>query len=182
MQKFLPLLLEQVGSGELVESRADNIVRLDSVEAREAREHFEAALAVEPNVHTGRLKYGTLLWKLGEDDTAAKELEAANEFPAKIVDGLRDMGAFGMRIPEEYGGLGLDLVGRGLLAKHLERKFPPIGDGQFGKLGRGAGRGVVVADGKARCRVGAAGCGAVFSGNGADGTVRGDNDSRRCAG
>ena len=33
----------------------------------------------------------------------AKELEAKDEFPTKIVEGLRDMGAFGMRIPTEYG-------------------------------------------------------------------------------
>ncbi|MFL6243097.1 MAG: acyl-CoA dehydrogenase family protein, partial [Acidimicrobiia bacterium] len=32
-----------------------------------------------------------------------------DEYPAEIVDGMRDLGLFGVTIPEEHGGLGLDL-------------------------------------------------------------------------
>jgi alkylation response protein AidB-like acyl-CoA dehydrogenase len=39
----------------------------------------------------------------------ALELEHADEYPAEIVDGMRELGLFGVTIPEEYGGLGLDL-------------------------------------------------------------------------
>src|SRR2546430_13467258 len=39
----------------------------------------------------------------------ASELEHADEYPAEIVDGMRDLGLFGVTIPEEHGGLGLDL-------------------------------------------------------------------------
>jgi butyryl-CoA dehydrogenase len=39
----------------------------------------------------------------------ALELEHADEYPAAIVDGMRELGLFGVTIPEEYGGLGLDL-------------------------------------------------------------------------
>src|SRR2546423_8299050 len=39
----------------------------------------------------------------------ASELEHADEYPAAIVDGMRDLGLFGVTIPEEHGGLGLDL-------------------------------------------------------------------------
>jgi len=39
----------------------------------------------------------------------ALELEHADEYPAEIVDGMRQLGLFGVTIPEEYGGLGLDL-------------------------------------------------------------------------
>jgi alkylation response protein AidB-like acyl-CoA dehydrogenase len=39
----------------------------------------------------------------------ALELEHADEYPAEIVDGMRALGLFGVTIPEEYGGLGLDL-------------------------------------------------------------------------
>ncbi len=39
----------------------------------------------------------------------ALELEHADEYPAAIVDGMRDLGLFGVTIPEQYGGLGLDL-------------------------------------------------------------------------
>ena len=39
----------------------------------------------------------------------ASALEHADEFPADIVAGMRDLGLFGVTIPEEHGGLGLDL-------------------------------------------------------------------------
>jgi alkylation response protein AidB-like acyl-CoA dehydrogenase len=56
----------------------------------------------------------------------AKELEAKDEFPTKIVEGLRDMGAFGMRIPTEYGGLGLDLVTYALVIAELTRGWMAV--------------------------------------------------------
>lgn len=40
----------------------------------------------------------------------AAEYERADRFPAEIVDQMRAMGLFGVTIPEEYGGLGLDLL------------------------------------------------------------------------
>jgi len=40
----------------------------------------------------------------------AAELEREDRFPAEIVDEMRAMGLFGVTIPEEHGGLGLDLL------------------------------------------------------------------------
>ena len=40
----------------------------------------------------------------------ANELEHADEFPDDVVAAMRDMGLFGLTIPEQYGGLGLDLL------------------------------------------------------------------------
>jgi alkylation response protein AidB-like acyl-CoA dehydrogenase len=40
----------------------------------------------------------------------ASELERADEFPVDIVATMRDLGLFGVTIPEAYGGLGLDLL------------------------------------------------------------------------
>ena len=40
----------------------------------------------------------------------AVELEHADEFPDAIVAQMREMGLFGLTIPEQYGGLGLDLL------------------------------------------------------------------------
>jgi alkylation response protein AidB-like acyl-CoA dehydrogenase len=40
----------------------------------------------------------------------AIELEHADAFPDAIVAHMRDMGLFGLTIPETYGGLGLDLL------------------------------------------------------------------------
>jgi alkylation response protein AidB-like acyl-CoA dehydrogenase len=40
----------------------------------------------------------------------AAELERADTFPTEIVEQMRGLGLFGVTIPEEYGGLGLDLL------------------------------------------------------------------------
>ena len=34
------------------------------------------------------------------------EIDTTGEYPERVVDGLRKLGAFGMKIPKEYGGLG----------------------------------------------------------------------------
>jgi butyryl-CoA dehydrogenase len=39
----------------------------------------------------------------------ATELEHADEYPTKLVEGLRDLGLFGATVPAEHGGLGLDV-------------------------------------------------------------------------
>ncbi|MCW2834917.1 MAG: acyl-CoA dehydrogenase domain protein, partial [Nocardioides sp.] len=45
----------------------------------------------------------------------ATELEHADEYPQEIVDGLKELGIFGLRIPEEYGGLGESLLSYALV-------------------------------------------------------------------
>src|SRR4051794_997088 len=40
----------------------------------------------------------------------ASDLEHADEYPAAIVEQMKELGLFGLAIPEEYGGLGLDLL------------------------------------------------------------------------
>jgi butyryl-CoA dehydrogenase len=39
----------------------------------------------------------------------ASELEHADEYPTALVQTMKELGLFGVTIPEEYGGLGLDL-------------------------------------------------------------------------
>ncbi len=40
----------------------------------------------------------------------ASDLERVDRFPADIVEGMRQLGLFGITIPAAYGGLGLDLL------------------------------------------------------------------------
>jgi alkylation response protein AidB-like acyl-CoA dehydrogenase len=40
----------------------------------------------------------------------ASDLEHADEFPTELVATMRELGLFGVTIPEEHGGLGLDLL------------------------------------------------------------------------
>ncbi|HEX6360973.1 acyl-CoA dehydrogenase family protein [Actinophytocola sp.] len=41
------------------------------------------------------------------DTVDGRVIEREDRIPDEVVDGLRDIGAFGIRIPKEYGGLGL---------------------------------------------------------------------------
>jgi alkylation response protein AidB-like acyl-CoA dehydrogenase len=36
-------------------------------------------------------------------------IDASGEYPPKVIDGLRRLGAFGLKIPKEYGGVGLSV-------------------------------------------------------------------------
>jgi butyryl-CoA dehydrogenase len=49
-------------------------------------------------------------WVEREVLPVASELEHADEFPTDIVEQMKAMGLFGITIPEEQGGLGLDLL------------------------------------------------------------------------
>jgi alkylation response protein AidB-like acyl-CoA dehydrogenase len=51
----------------------------------------------------------------------ANELEHADEFPEKIVEGMKELGLFGLTVPEEYGGAGLDLLTYALAGVELSR-------------------------------------------------------------
>jgi alkylation response protein AidB-like acyl-CoA dehydrogenase len=51
----------------------------------------------------------------------ADELEHRDEFPEKIVEGMKEMGLFGLTVPEEYGGAGLDLMTYALAGVELSR-------------------------------------------------------------
>jgi hypothetical protein len=46
-------------------------------------------------------------------------LDEAGEYPPDMVDGLRALGAFGMKVPEEYGGLGMSQVEYGRVMRLL---------------------------------------------------------------
>jgi alkylation response protein AidB-like acyl-CoA dehydrogenase len=46
-------------------------------------------------------------------------LDADGVYPPEMLDGLKRMGAFGMKIPTEYGGLGFDQVEYGLMMELL---------------------------------------------------------------
>src|SRR3712207_9398192 len=39
----------------------------------------------------------------------AEHYDAKDEFPEPIVEQMKELGLFGVTIPEEYGGVGLDL-------------------------------------------------------------------------
>lgn len=52
-------------------------------------------------------------------EPVAMEIEEKNEIPKKIVEQSKEMGLFSLGIPEEYGGLGLDMVGKCAIYEEL---------------------------------------------------------------
>ena len=56
----------------------------------------------------------------------ASDLERDDIFPDQIVAGLRELGLFGFTIPEQYGGLGLDLTTYALSVIELSRGWMSV--------------------------------------------------------
>jgi alkylation response protein AidB-like acyl-CoA dehydrogenase len=56
----------------------------------------------------------------------AQRLEHADEYPADIIDGMREMGLFGLTIAEEHGGLGESLLTYALVVEELSRGWMSI--------------------------------------------------------
>src|SRR3979409_2562469 len=56
----------------------------------------------------------------------AEHYDGADEYPEPIVEQLKELGLFGITIPEEYGGLGLDLTPYVMVVEELSRAWIPI--------------------------------------------------------
>ncbi len=56
----------------------------------------------------------------------ATELEHKDEFPDAIVDGMKEMGLFGLMIPEEHGGLGESLLTYALVVEQIARGWMSV--------------------------------------------------------
>jgi alkylation response protein AidB-like acyl-CoA dehydrogenase len=56
----------------------------------------------------------------------ATELEHRDEYPTKIVEGMKDLGLFGLTIPEEHGGLGESLLTYALVVEELARGWMSV--------------------------------------------------------
>ncbi len=56
----------------------------------------------------------------------AQELEHSDTYPQAIVDQMKDMGLFGLMIPEEYGGLGESLLTYALCVEELARGWMSV--------------------------------------------------------
>ena len=87
----------------------------------------------------------------------AEHYDAVDEFPEPVVAQMRELGLFGVTIPEEFGGMGLDLTTYAMIVEELSRGWISIsgivnthfiGSYLLMKFGtRGAAGAVVAADG-----------------------------------
>jgi alkylation response protein AidB-like acyl-CoA dehydrogenase len=60
-------------------------------------------------------------WVEREVYPVASDYEHADEFPEPLVEAMKELGLFGVTIPEEYGGPGLDLLTYALIQVELSR-------------------------------------------------------------
>jgi alkylation response protein AidB-like acyl-CoA dehydrogenase len=56
----------------------------------------------------------------------ATDLEHKDEFPEAIVEGMKDLGLFGLTIPEEFGGLGQSLLTYALIVEEIARGWMSV--------------------------------------------------------
>jgi alkylation response protein AidB-like acyl-CoA dehydrogenase len=56
----------------------------------------------------------------------AQQLEHDDEYPTEIVEGLKELGVFGLMIPEEYGGLGESLLTYALCVEEIARGWMSV--------------------------------------------------------
>ena len=56
----------------------------------------------------------------------AQALEHGDTYPADIVEGMKEMGLFGLTIPEEYGGLGESLLTYALVVEQIARGWMSV--------------------------------------------------------
>ena len=65
-------------------------------------------------------------WVDREVVPVASRLEHADEFPSELVGQMRELGLFGVTVPEEYGGLGLGLDTYALVVIELSRGWTSL--------------------------------------------------------
>ena len=56
----------------------------------------------------------------------AREWEQCGRYPTEIVEGMKELGLFGITVPEEYGGLDLDPVSFALVFEEISRGWMGI--------------------------------------------------------
>src|SRR5687768_1411437 len=56
----------------------------------------------------------------------AEHYDAHDEFPEPIVEQMKELGLFGVTIPEEHGGMGLDLTTYAMIVEELSRGWISI--------------------------------------------------------
>lgn len=56
----------------------------------------------------------------------ATELEHKDEYPTAIVEGMKQLGLFGLTVPEEYGGLGESLLTYALVVEEIARGWMSV--------------------------------------------------------
>src|SRR3972149_5124182 len=70
----------------------------------------------------------SMIRQFGEKESipVASELEHKGEYPFAIVEKMKELGLFGVTIPEQYGGLGLDATTYAMIVEEICRGWMSI--------------------------------------------------------
>ena len=58
----------------------------------------------------------------------AGELDESEAFPADIYGEMAELGLFGITVPDDYGGAGLDTLSYALVMEELSRGYASVAD------------------------------------------------------
>ncbi len=108
---------------------SDNRARLVSLIANQD----SAAMIGDPGLDDTMESIRDEMRKFSDGEVApyAHEWHLANAYiPIEIIEGLSALGVFGLTIPEEYGGMGLDKIAMCVVTEELSRTY--IGVGSLG--------------------------------------------------
>jgi alkylation response protein AidB-like acyl-CoA dehydrogenase len=69
-----------------------------------------------------------MVYELADNEIipVAEEYDHEDKFPEPIVEQMKELGLFGVTIPEEYGGMGLDLTTYAMIVEELSRGWISI--------------------------------------------------------
>jgi alkylation response protein AidB-like acyl-CoA dehydrogenase len=87
------------------------------------------AVATQPTDRTDEQRAITEMVRQFVDEQIipkAEHYDHEDEFPEPIVEQMKELGLFGVTIPEEYGGMGLDLTTYAMIVEELSRGWISI--------------------------------------------------------
>jgi alkylation response protein AidB-like acyl-CoA dehydrogenase len=97
-----------------------------------ARFRTGAAMAVAADTYTQKTDEQKAITEMvrqfadNEIIPVAEEYDHEDKFPEPIVEQMKELGLFGVTIPEEYGGMGLDLTTYAMIVEELSRGWISI--------------------------------------------------------
>src|SRR5262249_41323341 len=121
---------DQVAVGEQLEEGRNRLLLAEHRPSMaQASISFPRAMAIADHELTDEQKAITEMVRQFADNEiipVAEEFDHEDKFPEAIVEQMKELGLFGVTIPEEYGGMGLDLTTYAMIVEELSRGWISI--------------------------------------------------------
>src|SRR5215210_5025423 len=121
---------KDLASGSAIAANYPSCPRIKAAEGGRVRfEIGDMAVATAPQDLTDEHPAITEMVRQFADNEiipVAEEYDHEDKFPEPIVEQMKELGLFGVTIPEEYGGMGLDLTTYAMIVEELARGWISI--------------------------------------------------------